>query len=228
MCRLRLVIISLTVSIYSSIKRHFRSLFRYKFQALSFLITCNAIPSNNGMLEALLKYEPLQVLPKTTKQEELPTKQEELSKSMVHALVKQYNLSEVSVNAALLANQRSLDFIQSIISNLLSSLTWISNAVSSIVSYVSKTFFVSILSFVQNVFIGNLLKLFSTLNGFSYLWSMPTIYIPILITYLGLLVADAILYLTINALSSDPDGAWEIASTLFEGFVDFVWSFLPF
>lgn len=228
MSRLPLVITSLTVSIHSPIKRHFRSLFRYKFQVLSFLITCNAIPSNSGMLEALLKSEPLQVIPKITKQEELSTKQEELSKSMVDALVKQYNVSEVSVNAALLANQRSIDFIQSIISNLLSSLTWISNAVSSIVSSVSKTFFVSILSFVQNVFISNLLKLFSTLNGFSYLWTMPTIYIPILITYLGLLVADAILYLAINALSSDPDGVWEIASTLFGGFVDFVWSFLPF
>ncbi|XP_019768307.1 uncharacterized protein LOC109543174 isoform X1 [Dendroctonus ponderosae] len=88
---------------------------------------------------------------------------------------------------------------------------------------------IPVLNFIEGVWIANLVSLFATLNGTTYLWAYPNIYFPILAIYVVLLIISGVLYLISNAFSDDPDSFGEILSTFWNNYIlAFVWSFYPF
>lgn len=88
---------------------------------------------------------------------------------------------------------------------------------------------IPVLNFIEDVWIANLMALFATLNGTTYLWGYPNIYFPILAIYVLLLITSGVLYLITNAFSDDPDSFSEILSTFWNNYIlAFIGSFYPF
>ncbi|KAL1500848.1 hypothetical protein ABEB36_006274 [Hypothenemus hampei] len=94
----------------------------------------------------------------------------------------------------------------------------------------SQLFYVFILSLIyfRSIVLLNVLELFKTLVGMSYLWSFGQIYIIIVITYLVLFAISETLLVITNPFIDDPLDFLSLMGTIGSDTLTVIWAFWPF
>jgi len=180
--------------------------------ALHFSI-CHATSVQDGLSDALVKSEELPPSPLLQRLISAAASIE------TDSFAKQLDVLQTSLKTELLSpNTRTLDVIGSGIQLL-------TNSIFGPVSQIFGGILTFSLAFFKNILLETLIGLFATLNGLSFIRSIPSIYTPILTIYVGLILSNATLYLILNAVSATPDGFPEVLGTLLGILLGFIGSF---